>query len=208
MGELWEIPFGPQRVLCSFQATRPEACRGEKRFQPGRQQSVMLLDCARLHWELGQIVSGLDEGRYTHAQLTKELCIVPPEEIADTLPGEWNCVESHAPAQSKLVQYAAPRAYPWRNDESPLAGLWMDTYREAVAAGAVPIQEVKAGVAAGHLKQELLSAFEGDGPTETATLRLDLPQRLKLLASHRAKQVIGQARRLTGEAVRRWRSKA
>lgn len=208
VAELWDIPFGPQRLLCAFQPTRPPACQGEKRFHPGRQLSVMLLDCARLHWELGQIVRGLDEGRYSHAQLTRELCVVPPKEIADTLPGEWNCVESHEPARSKLVHYAARYRYPWKSDEGPLVGLWMDCYREAAAAGAVPVREVQLGVAAGHLKQELLAAFEGEGAASTAALRLDLPHRLKLLASHRAKHMIGQARRLTGDAVRRWRSKA
>ncbi len=208
VAELWEIPFGPQRVLCTYQAGRPAICKGEKRFQPGRQLGVMLLDCARLHWDLGQIASGLDEGRYSHAQLVGELCIVPPDEIADTLPGQWSCLESHDPSHSKLVQYAVPPLYPWKSDDNPLAGLWMDCYREAVAAGAVPVQEVTLGVAAGRLKPELLAAFEGDEGKDLAALRLDLPQRLKLVASQRAKQVVGHTRRLAGDAVRRLRSKA
>src|SRR5439155_14943967 len=119
---------------------------------------VMLLDCARLHWDLAQIVRGLDEGRYSHAQLVSELCLVEPDEIADTLPGEWNCLEWHEPERSKLVQYAAPPLYPWKSHDHPLAGLWMNSYRAAVAAGAVPVREVTLGVAAGHLKQELLTA--------------------------------------------------
>ena len=168
----------------------------------------MLLDCARLHWDLAQIVRGLDERRYSHAQLVNELCLVEPDEIADTLPGEWNCLEWHEADHSQLVHFAAPPHYPWKGHDHPLAGLWMNAYRAAVAAGAIPVQEVTLGVAAGHLKQELLTAFEGvDGP-EIATLRLDLPQRLKLVASHRAKKVIGHAKRLAGDAVRRLRSKA
>jgi hypothetical protein len=208
MAELWEVPFGPQKVLCAYQAARPEVGKGPKRLHLGRQLGMMLIDCARLHWDLAQIVAGLDEGRYTHAQLTRALCIVQPDEIADTLPGHWSCLESYDAAHSKLVRYAVPPLYPWKSDDNPLASLWMDTYRDAVAAGAVPVREVTLGVAAGHLKPDLLSAFEGDEGKDLATLRLPLPQRLKLVAAQRAKQVIGHARRLAGETAGRWRSKA
>jgi hypothetical protein len=207
VAQLWEIPFGPQKVLCGYHAGLTEA-HSDRRVRPGRQLGLMMLDCARLRWDLQEIVRGLDEGRYSQEQLLSDLCIVHPDEIADTLPADWNCLQQHEPGCSKLVRYTAAPSFPWKDDKNPLAQVWLESYREAVAAGAVPVQEVVLGVAGGHLAQGLLSAFGGADAEQVAALRLDLPQRLKLLASHRAKKVIGHARQLAGEAVRGLRSKS
>ena len=100
--------------------------RQESFFQPGRQMSVMLLDCSRLDWDVEQIIRGLVEGRYTYRQLMFDLCVVRPEEIADRIPPEWNCLECYEPGRTKLLHYTVVPTQPWKNDENPLCPIWME----------------------------------------------------------------------------------
>lgn len=156
---LWEIPFGEQKVLCTNQPEPPDAWKTAKHFHPGRQMSVMLLDCSRLDWDPTEIVRGLDDGRYTYEQLMFDLCVVRPDEIADRVPPEWNCLEWFDAERSHLVHYTVVPTQPWKNDENPLRQVWEDCYRQAVAAGAVSAEEVLHGIQAGHLKPSLANLF-------------------------------------------------
>jgi hypothetical protein len=151
---LWDLPMDSHEVLCTWQPEAPEAWRHHESFQTGRQMSVLLLDCARLRWDAPAIVRGLDEGRYTYAQLMFDLCIVPPDKIAETLPPEWNSLEHYDPATTKLLHYTVVPTQPWKND-NPLGHVWMALFAEAVVAGAVPIEEVEEGIAKGFLKPAL-----------------------------------------------------
>ena len=76
LAELWEIPFDGAKVMCTRQDEPPEQWKDSSWFHPGRQLSVMMLDCERLDWDIDEIVGGLDEGRYDYEQLMFELCIV------------------------------------------------------------------------------------------------------------------------------------
>ncbi len=156
IAELWRIPFGPHKVLCTVQNDVPAAWKdGKAHFTPGRQMSVMLLDCAQLPWDVDAIVRGLDEGRYDYKQLMTELCILPPHEIGDTIPPDWNSLETYRPGRTKLVHYTVVPTQPWKNDENPLAETWMAGYREAVQAGTVPPERVEEAIAAGYVKRSL-----------------------------------------------------
>lgn len=158
--ELWRIPFGARKVLCTYQKEPPPAWRNPRvNFQSGRQMSVMMLDCGRLPWRIEDVVAGLDEGRYGYEELLFDLCLVRPEEIGDDLPPEWNCLEHFEPGRTRLLHYTVVDTQPWRNDKNRLAPIWMECYREAVAAGAVPFAEVDEGVRKGWLKRALLDAF-------------------------------------------------
>lgn len=156
VAELATLEFGPAKVLCTYQRQLPAAWKGKAGFRPGRNVAVLLLDCARLDWDAPAIVSGLDEGRYTYEQLVYELCLLAPDEIADTIPPEWNHLERHD-ASTRLLHYTVVRTQPWKVDKNPLGDLWMDAYAEAMEAGAVPPEEVEEGIAAGHLKPSLAS---------------------------------------------------
>ena len=78
---------------------------------------------------------------------------------ADTIPPEWNDLERYEPGRTKLLHYTVVPTQPWKNDDNPLAELWMGWYREAVEAGAVPPEEVEALVRAGHVKPSLTAAL-------------------------------------------------
>jgi hypothetical protein len=155
LAELWEIPFNGAKVMCTFQDYIPEAWRDKDYFHPGRQLSVMMLDCEHLDWDVVQIVNGLDEGKYTYEQLMFELCILDSSEITDDLPPVWNHLEHYEPGETKLIHYTVVPTQPWKNDENPNREVWERDFEEAVAARVVHPEEVLRLARAGHIKRSL-----------------------------------------------------
>jgi hypothetical protein len=160
IAELAALPFGDARVLCSRQEEPPVAWKDSDWFHPGRQFSVMVLDCERLDWDVQTIVDGLDAGRYSYSDLMFEMCVVPDAGIADTVPTAWNHLEHYEPGVTKLLHYTVVPLQPWRSDDNPLGWLWERSYRDAVRDGAVPWDEVDELVRSGEVKPSLAEAFE------------------------------------------------
>jgi hypothetical protein len=155
LAELWAIPFQKHKVLCTYQSEGPGHRTDSPFIQPGRQLSVMLLDCARLDWDIEKIVRGLDEGRYTYSELMSDLRVVSPDEIADTIPPAWNHLEAYEAGRTKLLHYTVVSSQPWKTTENPLRAPWMEAYRDALRAGAVDPAEVLAGIESGWLHPSL-----------------------------------------------------
>jgi hypothetical protein len=159
VAELWRIPFGARKVLCTFQAAPPAAWQDHSWFHPGRQFSVMLLDCDRLDWRVEEVVRGLDEGRFSYQDLLFRMCLVRDDEIGDDLPVEWNHLEHHEPGRTALTHFTVVPTQPWKTDRTPLNALWMAEYEEAVAAGAIDPQHVRDGIREGFYKPGLEPAL-------------------------------------------------
>lgn len=157
IAELWRIPFDDKKVLCTSQPV-PDAWKDNPGFRPGRQMSVMLLDCERLDWDVDRIIDGLDQGEFAYEDLMFDLCIVPPDEIDDRLPPEWNHLERYEPGATKLVHYTVVPTQPWKNDDNPLREVWHEGFRAALADGAIDPSAVKALAAAGEIKPSLADA--------------------------------------------------
>jgi hypothetical protein len=156
IAELWKMPLGSHKVLCSVQHEVPTAWKNNSFFRPGRQMSVLILDCSSLKWDIEEIVRGLDEGRYDYKDLMFKFCVVPSEEIGETVPPSWNCLEYFDPKRTKLLHYTVTPEQPWKNDKNPLYHLWEGCFREAVLEGAVHPKEVLEGIEKGHLKTSLI----------------------------------------------------
>jgi Glycosyl transferase family 8 len=155
LAELWTIPFGRNKVLCTYQSEAPAAWKGTSFVKLGRNFSVMLLDCPRLDWDIEHIVRGLDQGRYTYAELIAELCIVCPDEIAEAIPPDWNRLEAFEEDKTKLLHYTIVATQPWASVENPLRDVWLTAYRDALRAGAVDPADVVRGIEAGLLHSSL-----------------------------------------------------
>jgi hypothetical protein len=154
LAELWDIPFDGAKVMCTRQDEPPEQWKDSSWFHPGRQLSVMMLDCERLDWDIDEIVGGLDKGRYDYEQLMFELCIVDEDDINDNIPPEWNHLE-HYEEGTKLLHYTVVPTQPWKNDTSPLKTLWEPEFKEARAAGVVHADEALRLARHGHIKPSL-----------------------------------------------------
>lgn len=159
LAELWRIPFGQNKVLCTNQPQPPEVWKDNPAFHAGRQMSVMLLDCSRLDWDINEIVRGLDEGRYNYQQLMFDLCLVPQDEITDSIPPEWNCLENYEDGKTKLLHYTHVPTQPWKSDTNPLREIWLACYREAIQDGAIAETEVLKYLQAGFVTPDLVNYF-------------------------------------------------
>jgi hypothetical protein len=199
IAELAGLPFGNARLLCSRQDEAPTAWTDSDWFHPGRQFSVMVLDCARLDWDVRTIVDGLDAGRYGYADLMFDLCVVPDGEIAETVPTTWNHLERYEPGITKLLHYTVVAQQPWRSDDNPLGRVWETAYREAVRAGAVPFDEVDALVRAGEVKRSLLDAFDELDPVPAPATG---PHPTNDVVAMELRAVRDELRRLQGRTVR------
>lgn len=156
IAELWRIPFLDQTVLCTWQGEVPEAWRNNPSFKTGRHFAVMLLDCERLHWDVRDVVRGLDEDRYSYQQLMYDLCIVAPDAIDHRIPTEWNSLEQWVPGQTKNIHYTVVPTQPWKCRTNPAGQIWDQYLAEAIAAGAVTRDDIERGVEADYLHPDLL----------------------------------------------------
>ena len=190
--ELTEIPFGDQTVLLSTPPPTELWGGHDTAYLGSRSVAVMLLDCDRLRWDAAAIVRGLDEGEYTYAELMSDMCIVGPDGVGERIPSEWNELERYEPGRTLLLHYTVVPSQPWKVPGNPLEHLWLDAYREALAAGALALAEVEAGVAAGHLRPDLLD----DLPASVA------PQRNRAITGPRRPTVWTRVRRRVARTLK------
>ena len=171
IAELAEAPFDGHAVLCTNQQVLPSFSYG---FTAGRQLSVMVLDCSQLPWDVDQIVARLDAEEFTYQELLHDLCIVDDALISESLPEPWNHLEHYEPGKTRLLHYTNAPTQPWRSRENALRAIWLAAYYDAVRAGAVPPEEVEAGVC---IRSPSLRAHEclgrGADPTSIGEQRAD-----------------------------------
>jgi hypothetical protein len=150
MAKIWTLPLNGGDIICAEQPTETGRVR---------QYSVMLLNCAGLHWDIGDIVTGLDDGKYDYAGLMYDLCIVPRDRISPTLPYEWNSLEFYQPGTTCLIHYTDMPTQPWVARNNPYGGLWYQSLREAIAEGfierAMLFREIERGHVSPDLPQQL-----------------------------------------------------
>ncbi len=154
LAELWNIEFGQQKILCTTQEP-PEEWKNYPGFHPGRQYSVMLLDCPRLPWKIEEIINGLDENRYSYEQLMFNCCLLQPEEIEDRIPPVWNHLEQYQEGKTKLIHYTVIPTQPWTCETNPYGYLWEQALREALQAGWITAEEIDFNLEKGYLRKSL-----------------------------------------------------
>lgn len=155
ISQLWDIPMDDAKVLCTRQDDIPEQWRNNAWFHPGRQLSVMMLDCSRLPWKIDEIIDGLDEHRYRYDELMFELCILDDSEIQDRLPAGWNHLEHFEPGETSLLHYTVVPTQPWRAEGNPLREIWLEAFVGACQAGYIDRQLVEDHVRKGYVHKSL-----------------------------------------------------
>jgi hypothetical protein len=151
--EIWNLPFNGATVLY--------APTSNPKFYPRHQFSVMVLDCENLDWKLDKIITeGLDAGKFTYADLMRDVCIVPAEKVRGDVPPLWNALEIYVPEKTGLIHYTNMGKQPWLNARNKNGFLWMRYLKEALAAGFVTEDEVQAAQAKGWARPSLLKQLE------------------------------------------------
>lgn len=155
VAQLWDIDFGGAKILCTNQPDVPDQWKDTGHFHPGRQMSVMMLDCSALPWNVAEVVQGLDEGRYSYEQLMFEMCLLAPDEVQDALPSTWNHLEHYEPGLTQLLHYTVVPTQPWKNDLNPLRNLWEKAFATAWAEQAIDPSVLDQQIRRGQVKARL-----------------------------------------------------
>lgn len=153
--KLWDIPFDGAKVLCTNQTFIPPQWRDNPDFHPGRQMSVMMLDCENLPWKIDEIIDALDAGELTYEDLLFEMALVPADQVRDGLPTGWNHLEHFEPGETKLLHYTAVPTQPWKSEENPNGRIWEEAFVRACEAGYVDADLVERHIKAGHVRASL-----------------------------------------------------
>lgn len=166
--ELWNVPLD-RRKIAVLEPPREAAAANVHRGK--NETSVMVLDCAQCHWTVAELVSGLD-GRYTYPQMMRDLCFLREDEIARTIPEDWNGLEHFGPGAG-LLHYTVMPTQPWVSARNPLGHLWIAEVRRMMAVGALSRDEVAAEVALGFFRPSLLVEIDegAEGPATEAQAR-------------------------------------
>jgi hypothetical protein len=161
---LWKQDF----VGCDLQTTL--AGKNGRRGQ----FSVMLLDCARLGWNIEQIVADLDNGKLDYASLMYEMRVA--KKIGRDIPSTWNSLEHYDAKTTCLLHYTDMNTQPWVAASNPLGHLWIACLRRALAVNFVRRDELVQEIQAGHVRPSLLAQLDSqiDDP-------LTLPSALRKL---------------------------
>lgn len=146
IAKVWDQPLGSADILCVEQPTEKGRIR---------QYSVLLMDCAKLSWNIQDIIRGLDEHRYNYSELMHEFCIVPREKVLPQLPYEWNSLEYYEANRTRLIHYTDMSKQPWVCFDNPYGALWYQTLREAIAEGFISAEEVRREIRRGHVHPQL-----------------------------------------------------
>lgn len=168
--QLWEIPFDCAKLLCTNQTFIPEQWRDNPDFHPGRQMSVMMLDCENLPWKIDGILDGLDGELYTYQDLMFRMCLVELEEVQDRLPEGWNHLEHFVEGETKLLHYTVVPTQPWKSEDNPLGHIWEEAFAGAVRAGYVSHELVVRHIKKGHVRRSLLDLLPSE-VTQADSLR-------------------------------------
>ena len=84
-----------------------------------------------------------------------ELCIVGPDDVADTISPAWNDLERYDADATKLLHFTIVPIQPWKNDDNPLRELWMAGVPRGGGGGRRPPEEVEFMIDRGLAKQSL-----------------------------------------------------
>lgn len=173
IAKLWDYPLNDADVLCAEQPTEKGRVR---------QTSVLLLNCSNLHWNIAEIVRGLDDKKFGYAALMQDMCIVPPQRISSSLPYAWNSLEHYEANRTQLLHYTDMPTQPWVCFDNRHGELWYQTLAEALADGFISSEEFLNEIRLGHVHPKLATRV-GQRPPWLLRFKTFNPPYKRLLSS-------------------------
>jgi hypothetical protein len=117
------------------------------------QYSVMLLNCDQLKWDAPDLVSQLEQGRWSYDQFVLEMA--PAARKAANLPLGWNDLERYEPNRTALLHYTDMPRQPWLSVVNPFAALWCEALLQAIASGFISIDRLQDSIDRGWVRPSL-----------------------------------------------------
>jgi len=152
IAELWEIPFDGAKVLLLEQ---PESELHKKQSKKRKQTAVMVLNCEKLtDWKPEKIIGDLGI-KYDRTALMS-LHILPENEINESIPTTWNCMDWYEEGVSNLVHYTHIETQPWVYPLHKHRQVWMDELKMMLEDGTVDEAFLRREIKLGYVRPSLL----------------------------------------------------
>lgn len=154
--ELWDIgnrSLDASAVPSTICGTR----QPDKHYSyPVLQTSVMVLACDRARaepWQFDLPTVLVDLRSSTKTQYI-ELMHANRSQPCSALPIGWNHLNVYEAGVTRLLHYTKEPEQPWYKPDHPLAYLWQDELKRAMAAGYVTVADIERGLAAWNVKED------------------------------------------------------
>lgn len=148
IGELWDTPMHGAKIAIEI-GSRNQADRG-------KHAAVMLLDCAALPWDVGQIVAGLGRD-YDYNALMAIDPLLETGQMRELIASGWNDLDHYRAGHTRNLHYTEIRTQPWVYAAHPHGQLWIDELTRMLEAGALHADDVLEEIRLGHARPSLLT---------------------------------------------------
>jgi hypothetical protein len=163
ISELFDYPIGENHLVVTSQSLPPQAWANSENFMPGPQFSVMIVECSKAKWRIGQIIDLLDSNAMSYSDLLHKMLIVPPEKIDYSLNPNWNSLEYYDPDKTKLLHFTVVPSQPWRTRDNANYDIWLEYLKSAIEAGVITSntirREIRIGSCGSHILRDLSPEF-------------------------------------------------
>lgn len=149
IGEFFDAPMNGCAMLAKAEAYKGTAAWG---------MSAVLFDCSRCRFDLEQIFSEVDQGRFTNTefhQMAPRFLAVHPFQLGPIDP-RWNSFDRRD-ADTKLIHYTNLRTQPWKVPGHDHESLWFQYFNEARDAGFITAEDVDKTLARGYARPDILA---------------------------------------------------
>lgn len=160
IGELWDTPMDGAKVAIEI-GSRQQADRG-------KHAAVMLLDCARLDWNVERIVAGLGK-HYDYNALMAIDPLLEQGQMRELIATGWNDLDQYDPARTRNLHYTEIRTQPWVFAGHPHGQLWVDEVALMLESGALSESGLDEEVRLGHVRPSLLPQLGLDSDARNAS---------------------------------------
>ena len=127
--------------------------------KPHQNGSVMVVDCAKVKWDVDDISARISKGTLDYGRLMRLEDIGVRWAPVDH---NWNCLDVRTP-QTKLCHFTDMGRQPWKHGRSahPHSDLWFKALAEAMDAGVIGLLDLDKAVSARHLHPDVLGVKVG-----------------------------------------------
>jgi hypothetical protein len=139
---LWRRSFGYAPVMCVEQIRRRAAL----------QYSVLVMDCARLDWDIKKIIDKLDSGDISYSDLMFRFAL---SSVEASIEPTWNSLDFYKDGESALLHFTDMAIQPWVSRWNPHGYLWVRALRSAVDEGEISRDMVEEEISRGHVRPSL-----------------------------------------------------
>ncbi len=151
IAELWDAPLDGAHVAIETGSRSDPAQTAHAR---NRHAAVMLLDCAKLDWDVARIVAALGCDYDYNALMTLDP-VLPPGTLREAIPRGWNDLDRYDAARTRLLHFTEIRTQPWVSTRHPHGSLWIEALRRMRAERSVTDADIDTEVAEGYARPSL-----------------------------------------------------